>query len=61
MKEELAQEAAKLFDEVLTAQVSENPKELFSDHLRIKEVLKKVSAEQDKFTPNKGKFTSYFR
>lgn len=54
MKEELVQEAAKLFDEVLTVQVSENPKELFADHVRIREVLKKLSSEQDKFTPNKG-------
>ena len=54
MKDETIQEVSQLFQKVLTIVPSENPKELLADHLKIREVLAKVSAEQDKFVPNKG-------
>jgi hypothetical protein len=57
MKDETIQEVSKLFQTILTVIPSENPKELYADHIKIKEVLSKISAEQDKFAPNKDRIS----
>uniref|UniRef100_A0A914XWL7 protein-histidine N-methyltransferase n=1 Tax=Panagrolaimus superbus TaxID=310955 RepID=A0A914XWL7_9BILA len=55
MKDETIQEVSQLFQKVLTVVPSENPKELYADHVKIRQVLEKISAEQDKFVPNKDR------
>uniref|UniRef100_A0A7E4VEU2 protein-histidine N-methyltransferase n=1 Tax=Panagrellus redivivus TaxID=6233 RepID=A0A7E4VEU2_PANRE len=55
MKEETIKEVSELFTKVLVVQPSDNPKELFADHVKIREVLAKVSAEQTPFVPNKDR------
>uniref|UniRef100_A0AC34R262 Protein-histidine N-methyltransferase n=1 Tax=Panagrolaimus sp. JU765 TaxID=591449 RepID=A0AC34R262_9BILA len=56
MREEVIKEAAQLFELVQTVP-PENPNKLFAEHLKIREVLAKISAEQDPFLRNKDRST----